>query len=114
MKSTKAFRLVERLDKLLCTNENGDDTVTYVFKGFTGTAGGIGSGGATASVKNTEDQLRAKGLVAGHDYHWVSPFKLTLSRGVIDRDLLDVIQTDSGVESEEELEGGDDSDHEYR
>ena len=113
MKSTKAFRLVERLDKLLGANENGD-SVTYVFKGFTGVGGGIGANGATASVKNTEDQLRAKGLVAGHDYHWVSPFKLEISRGVIDRDLLDVIQSDSGVESEEELEGGDDSDHEYR
>ena len=103
MKSTKAFRLVERLDQLLY--ENGDDTVTYVFKGFTGVGGGIGANGATASVKNTEDQLRAKGLVAGHDYHWVSPFKLEISRGAIDRDLLDVIQSDSGVESEEDLEG---------
>ena len=102
---TKAFRLVERLDKLLSTNENGDgggsgsDTVVYVFRGFTSTGSG-----ATASVKNTEDQLRAKGLVAGHDYHWISPFKLEISRSMIDRDLLDVIQSDSGVESEEDLE----------
>jgi hypothetical protein len=72
----------------------------FQFKGFQ--PGGIGGAGATASTKNTEDQLRAKGYVAGHDYEWSGPHNLHIKRDMIDRDLLDVIQSDGGFESQGE------------
>lgn len=93
---SRALTLLERLDTLLEVHDGDDSTVTYHFKGIQ--AGDYAP--STASVKNTEDQLRAKQLVAGHDYHWESPFRLSLRQNVLDRDLLDVIQADGGREEE--------------
>lgn len=98
MRNSRALQLVERLNKSLWEMHDGEAKVTYAFKGIK--AGDYAP--STASVKNTEDQLRAKQLVAGHDYHWESPFRLSIKQNMIDRDLLDVIQTDGG---EEEREG---------
>jgi hypothetical protein len=105
---TKALRLVERLNALLDAavlaeeGAAGTGMTTFVFKGFQ--PGGTQGGGATASTKNVEDHLRAKGYVSGTDYHWVSPLKLTIKQNKVDRDLLDSVQSSGGFESEEELE----------
>ncbi len=109
---SRAFALVEKLTALLALREEEaptedeeeeeeedeeeeGDTVTFQFKGFR--AAGPAGGGATASTKNTEDQLRAKGLVAGHDYMWQGPFVLKIRQEVLDRDLMDVIQSEGGA-----------------
>lgn len=59
---------------------------------------GMGDGGATASTKNIEDHLRAKGYVAGREFRWLSPYMLQIQDSAVDRDLLDSIQNAGGVE----------------
>ena len=59
---------------------------------------GMGDGGATASTKNIEDHLRAKGYVAGREFRWLSPYVLQVKNSAIDRDLLDSIQSAGGQE----------------
>lgn len=111
---SRAYTLVERLGGLLSKNEEGmmgngggdggeDQIVTFIFKGFQ--PGGIGGAGATPSNKNTADQLRARGLVAGHDYIWASPLKLQIKQSMVDRDILDVIQSEGGFETSENEPG---------
>ena len=101
---SRAHALVGRLNNLLEDMMNGgdDQLVTFLFKGFQ--PGGIGGAGATASTKNTGDQLRAKGYVAGHDYMWLTPMKLQIKQSMVDRDLLDVIQSEGGFETPAEIE----------
>lgn len=95
--TTRAHRLTERLHTLI---QNEDGMTTFVFRGFPSSGGGFGAG-STASTKNTADQLRAKGYIAGTDYMWVSPMKLRIQLDKVDRDLLDVIQSEGGFQSEE-------------
>jgi hypothetical protein len=63
-----------------------------------------GDGGGTASTKNIEDHLRAKGYVNGREYRWLGPYKLQIASRAIDRDLLDSIQSGGG---EQEVEAVD-------
>ncbi len=95
---SKAIALVERLTSLQTFLSEamlmGDGpTATYMFKGFQ-----TGSSGATASTKNVRDHLRAKNLIVGHDYEWVSPLTLQILQTRVDRDLLDSIQSSGGFE----------------
>ena len=110
--SSKAFLLVERLGRLLCENGLSGAYAIYAFRGFPAGGGAFGGSGSTASTKNVEDHLRAKNLVAGHDYEWVTPLTLKILQNQIDRDLLDSIQVAGGVEQAldpgtEEAEEGD-------
>ncbi len=92
---SKAFILVERLEKLLSLREEDDENgemITFVFKG----RGAGDYAGHTPSTKNTEDQLRAKGFVNGQDYEWSGPYVLNIHQSCLDRDLLDVIQSEGG------------------
>lgn len=97
---SKAYRLVERLEPFLALLEEADGMgmTSFIFRGFQ--PGGMGGGGATASTKNVEDHLRAKGYVAGQDFHWASPLKLHIQQNKVDRDLLDSIQSSGGFEVE--------------
>ena len=97
---SRAFALVERLGLLLAENGLQGTYATYVFKGFPSSGGGFGAG-STASTKNVEDHLRAKGFVAGHDYEWITPFTLKILQQNVDRDLLDSIQSSGGFEHHE-------------
>ena len=103
---TRAGTLVEHLDRLLALHENGlaGPYSIYIFRGFTGVGGGIGSSGATASTKNVEDHLRAKGYINGTDYEWVTPLSLKILQTKIDRDLMDSIQSSGGFEHHEDPE----------
>lgn len=98
---SKAIALVERLTSLqTLLSESmlmGGPTVTYVFKGFPSSGGGFGAG-STASTKNVRDHLRAKNLIVGQDYEWVSPLTLDILQSRVDRDLLDSIQSSGGFE----------------
>ena len=98
MKTSRAFALVERLEGLLYENGLQGPYAIYIFRGFPGVGGGIGSSGATASTKNVEDHLRAKGLVTGHDFEWITPLTLKILQSRVDRDLLDSIQSSGGFE----------------
>jgi hypothetical protein len=66
---------------------------------------GMGDGGSTASTKNIEDHLRAKGFTAGKEFRWLSPLRLQVQDSSIDRDLMDSIQSaGSQVSAEPEHE----------
>jgi hypothetical protein len=62
---------------------------------------GMGDGGSTASTKNIEDHLRAKGFTSGNEYRWISQFRLQVKDSSIDRDLMDSIQSAGAQVSDE-------------
>lgn len=64
----------------------------YVFNGIT-----PGDGASSSpSTKDIEDNLRAKGYVAGREFRWLSPQKLQVKDSAVDRDLLDSIYVRGG------------------
>lgn len=112
---SRAYALVERLEYLQKVREEilgmgmgagagagmtpgGDGMLTYVFKGFPSSGGGFGAG-STASTKNVEDHLRAKGLIAGQDFQWRGPMTLHIRPSAVNRDVLDSIQSSGGFEA---------------